>query len=140
MHDDDAELHRVDPGGPRTHRDRLPDDRRDQQERAVWFAAAQANIPQVPWNVDDAAAGYASLHYFVEPQPHGIMLDRSLVRASDYDGTKLAVIMGLRCFADPVGCQLIAESTEAEEEQVAVLGAGVRFGQGDPFGRSVPLE
>ena len=92
------------------------------------------------WNVDGAAAGYARLHYFIEPRPHGIMLDRSLVRASDHDGTKLAVITALRYFADPVGCKLIAEGTETEEEQVAVLGAGVRFGQGDPFVRSVPLQ
>ncbi|MGO9177721.1 MAG: hypothetical protein ACLQBX_18930 [Candidatus Limnocylindrales bacterium] len=30
------------------------------------------------WNVDDAAAGYASLHYLAELRPHDIKLDRSL--------------------------------------------------------------
>ncbi|MGO9177722.1 MAG: hypothetical protein ACLQBX_18935 [Candidatus Limnocylindrales bacterium] len=50
------------------------------------------------------------------------------------------MITGLRYFADPAGCQLIAEGNKTEDERVAVLRAGVRFGQGDLLGRSVPLE
>ncbi len=62
------------------------------------------------------------------------------MRASDHDGTKLAVITGLRHFADPAGRQLIAEGNETEGERVAVLGAGVRFGQGDLLAQSLPPE
>ena len=101
---------------------------------AVLRAVARLG-PTVSLSVDDAGAGFASLHHVVELAPRFLKLDISLVRGVDRDATRQAMIAGLTQFAGRVGCQVIAEGVEEQAELLMLRELGVPLGQGYLFGR-----
>ncbi len=113
---------------------------RDQIDDYPGLRAAVMSFPGIRWSIDDAGAGFASLRHCVELQPDEIKLDRSLVSGADRDPARLAAIMGFHRFAAELGARLVAEGIETDAERSALLGIGVRFGQGYLFGRAASVE
>ena len=90
--------------------------------------------------VDDAGAGYAGLHHILELQPQYVKLDISLVRNVDSDPARQAMVTGMAHFAEGVGCALIAEGIETENELTALKLLNVEYGQGFYLAKPAPIE
>jgi EAL domain-containing protein (putative c-di-GMP-specific phosphodiesterase class I) len=90
--------------------------------------------------VDDAGAGYAGLHHILELQPQYVKLDISLVRNVDSDPARQAMVTGMAHFAESVGCALIAEGIETENELTALRLLNIEYGQGYYLARPAPIE
>jgi EAL domain-containing protein (putative c-di-GMP-specific phosphodiesterase class I) len=88
--------------------------------------------------VDDAGAGYASLHHIVELRPQFVKLDRSLVANLDGDETKLAVIESLATFSARIDAWMVAEGVERAEEVEALQRLRVPLAQGFWLGMPAP--
>jgi diguanylate cyclase (GGDEF)-like protein len=80
--------------------------------------------------IDDLGAGYASLNALVHLRPDVLKLDRGLVAGLAADPIRLNLVRALADFARRSGMQLIAEGIETEADLIALLRAGVTFGQG----------
>ena len=91
-------------------------------------------------SVDDAGAGFASLHHILELAPEFVKLDRSWVKDVDQDPARQSLIAGLQHFADTTGSQLIAEGVERPEERAQLESLGVRLAQGYLLGRPAPVS
>jgi len=90
--------------------------------------------------VDDAGAGYAGLHHILQLQPQYVKLDISLVRNVDSDPARQAMVTGMAHFAESVGCALIAEGIETENELTALRLLNIEYGQGYYLARPAPIE
>jgi EAL domain-containing protein (putative c-di-GMP-specific phosphodiesterase class I) len=88
--------------------------------------------------VDDAGAGYASLHHIVALRPQFVKLDRSLVADLDRDPTKLAVIEALATFSSRIDSWMVAEGVERAEEVEALQRLRVPLAQGFWLGMPAP--
>lgn len=80
--------------------------------------------------VDDAGAGYSSLHTIAELRPDFVKIDRSLVRTLQDNGPRRALLSTLARFAAQVGAAVIAEGCETRDELSAVIECGATYGQG----------
>lgn len=89
--------------------------------------------------VDDAGAGFASLHHILRIQPDIIKLDIALVRGIDRDPIKRALASSLVSFAGDIGATLIAEGVETPNERRALTELDVPWGQGYLIARPGPL-
>ena len=98
-------------------------------------SAAAALGPPVMLAVDDAGAGFASLHHVIELRPAFVKLDRSLIKGIDADPGRQALVVGMLHFARQVGCRLIAEGVETPAELEALRATGIRLVQGYLLGR-----
>jgi EAL domain-containing protein (putative c-di-GMP-specific phosphodiesterase class I) len=90
--------------------------------------------------VDDAGAGYAGLHHILELRPQWVKLDISLVRNIDTDPARQAMVTGMTRFAESVGCDLIAEGIETENELTVLKLLKVGFGQGYYLARPESID
>src|SRR3954449_963373 len=88
--------------------------------------------------VDDAGAGYASLHHIVALRPQFVKLDRSLVADLDRDEAKLAVIEALVTFSSRIDAWVVAEGIERAEEMAALQRLRVPLAQGYWLGMPAP--
>jgi EAL domain-containing protein (putative c-di-GMP-specific phosphodiesterase class I) len=88
--------------------------------------------------VDDAGAGYASLHHIVALRPQFVKLDRSLVSGLDSDEAKLAVIESLGTFSSRIDAWMVAEGVERPEEIAALQRLRVPLAQGFWLGMPEP--
>jgi EAL domain-containing protein (putative c-di-GMP-specific phosphodiesterase class I) len=89
--------------------------------------------------VDDAGAGYAGLHHILELRPQYVKLDISLVRNIDSDPARQAMVTGMARFAESVGCALIAEGIETENELTTLRLLKVEYGQGYFLAKPAPI-
>lgn len=80
--------------------------------------------------VDDAGAGTSGLNRMMAIRPQWIKLDRQLVSGIDKDNFKQNLVRFFIHFARMSGVQVIAEGIEHGEELAALIGLGVRYGQG----------
>lgn len=80
--------------------------------------------------IDDVGAGASGLNRVMMLRPHWLKLDRALVQDIDRDPYKLNLIRFLMHFANLSGVSVIAEGIERRDELSAVIGMGVRYGQG----------
>jgi EAL domain-containing protein (putative c-di-GMP-specific phosphodiesterase class I) len=92
----------------------------------------------VRFAVDDTGAGFASMRHILELAPSHVKLDRALITRIDTDPARQALVTGLVHFAEAIAAVLIAEGVESPAERDALLGLGVRFGQGYLLGRPAP--
>jgi PAS domain S-box-containing protein len=90
-------------------------------------------------SVDDAGAGFASLHHVLELDPDIVKLDIGLIRGIDADPARQALAAGLCHFAQRTGTTLIAEGVETQGEAETVRDLGVELAQGFLFGRPEPF-
>ncbi len=100
------------------------------EDYARLMAALNQVRPHAMLAVDDAGAGYAGLRHILELRPEFVKLDISLVRNIDSDPARQAMVAGMCRFAESVGCALIAEGIETENELAALKLLKVGFGQG----------
>lgn len=85
--------------------------------------------------VDDTGAGYASLNMIAEIMPNFIKIDRSIIQNIDKHDVKNSVLQSLVLLAKNIGCEVVAEGIETEEEANVLLEHNVDFGQGFFFSR-----
>jgi EAL domain-containing protein (putative c-di-GMP-specific phosphodiesterase class I) len=104
------------------------------------MAALDQVRPYAMLAVDDAGAGYAGLRHILELRPQYVKLDISLVRNIDNDPARQAMVTGMAHFAETVGCALIAEGIETENELTAVRLLNIGYGQGYFLARPAPVE
>jgi EAL domain-containing protein (putative c-di-GMP-specific phosphodiesterase class I) len=90
--------------------------------------------------VDDAGAGIANFRHLVDLRPNLVKIDASLIRGSNADVSRQALIVGLVHFADVSGAQVLAEGLETDAEQATVQRLGVTLGQGFLLGRPAVVE
>lgn len=104
------------------------------------LAALDHVRPHAALAVDDAGAGYAGLHHILELRPQWVKLDISLVRNIDSDPARQAMVTGMTRFAESVGCALIAEGIETENELTTLKLLNVGFGQGYYLARPETID
>ncbi len=85
--------------------------------------------------VDDAGAGFSSLQVIAEVRPEFIKIDSSLVRDIHTNRVRQALLETFVIFAQKIGCSIIAEGIETEEELTTLYSIGVHYGQGYYLGR-----
>jgi EAL domain-containing protein (putative c-di-GMP-specific phosphodiesterase class I) len=86
-------------------------------------------------SVDDAGAGYASLHHIVELKPDFIKIDRSLVYGlADDHALRVAVSAFVR-LAQDLGATVIAEGVEGLRDLATLSDLGVNAAQGYLLGK-----
>lgn len=89
--------------------------------------------------IDDAGAGYSSLHHILALRPDKIKLDMSLTRTVDVDAARRALTTALVFFSRETDCVIIAEGIETESELETLRLLGVPYGQGYLMGKPAPL-
>ncbi|AEG59043.1 EAL domain-containing protein [Desulforamulus ruminis] len=80
--------------------------------------------------VDDAGAGFSSLQAIAEVKPEYIKIDSSLVRNIHSNRVKQALLETFVTFAQKIGCYIIAEGIETDQELTTLRTLGVHYGQG----------
>lgn len=85
--------------------------------------------------VDDLGAGYSNLKYIADLSPEVVKLDRGLIAGLGKDARLRKLVSSIVRLCGDLGAQVVAEGIETAEEVLAVLDAGVRFGQGYYFAR-----
>jgi len=88
--------------------------------------------------VDDAGAGYSSLHHILQLRPELIKLDMSLSRGIDRDPARRALAAALVRFAREIGSKLVAEGVETTRELRTLRDLGVEIVQGHLMARPAP--
>ena len=88
--------------------------------------------------IDDAGAGYASLHHILEIEPDIIKLDLSLVRRVDCMPKTRALARALTLFGTEIGATMLGEGVETASELQALEELGVTCAQGYLIGRPMP--
>ena len=86
-------------------------------------------------SVDDAGAGYASLHHIVELRPDFIKIDRSLVHGLADDHALRVVVSAFVRLSLDLGATVIAEGVERSRDLTALCDLGVDAAQGYLLGR-----
>lgn len=80
--------------------------------------------------IDDAGAGYASLHHVVELAPDLIKIDRSLIGGIAGDPARRSVVRAFASLAADLGAGLVAEGLETRDDLAAIRDLGVGAAQG----------
>ena len=88
--------------------------------------------------IDDVGTGYSSLQTITEVQPDFIKIDLSLIKNIHRSLIKQELVHSLLQIGGRIGCQVIAEGIEIEDEYRALRRCGVRYGQGYFFARPAP--
>ncbi len=98
----------------------------------VAFREALASLRQlnVKLAIDDVGAGFSSLQHILELDPDIIKLDISLVRNIHKDRIRHALARSLSVFASEIGCSIVAEGVEKQEELRCLKRLGVHRAQG----------
>lgn len=90
--------------------------------------------------IDDAGAGYASLHHILALRPEKIKLDMSLTRTVDVDAARRALTSALVFFSRETDSTIIAEGVETQPELDTLRQLGVPYGQGYFIGKPAQLD
>ncbi|MGE4272222.1 MAG: GGDEF domain-containing protein [Desulfitobacterium sp.] len=80
--------------------------------------------------LDDVGAGYSSLQSIAELHPDFLKIDRSLIQGINENPTKWALLETFVTFAHRIGCRILAEGVETQEELQTVIQLGVDYAQG----------
>ncbi|MHB1653314.1 MAG: EAL domain-containing protein [Desulfitobacteriaceae bacterium] len=80
--------------------------------------------------LDDVGAGYSSLQSIAELHPEFLKIDRSLISGVNADPIKWAMLETFVTFSKRIGCRVLAEGVETEEEMRTVVQLGVDYVQG----------
>lgn len=80
--------------------------------------------------VDDAGAGYSSLHAIAELRPDFVKIDRTIIKNIESDGARRALLASLVQFTRQIGTSLLAEGAETWDELATIIDLGVPYAQG----------
>jgi len=92
--------------------------------------------------IDDLGAGYAGLRLWSELRPAYVKIDHHFIESISTDAVKREFVRSIREMATRLGCKVVAEGIESEDDYLTVQGLGVRLHQGYHLGRplSSPLR
>jgi EAL domain-containing protein (putative c-di-GMP-specific phosphodiesterase class I) len=90
--------------------------------------------------IDDLGAGYSGLETLVNLGASYLKIDMGLVRDVHQKRISQQVVRAIADMGTGVGATVIAEGIQTIEEADALLGLGVRFGQGYLFGRPIDAQ
>jgi len=85
--------------------------------------------------LDDLLAGWSNLKLLADFRPDFVKLDLALVEGIDLDPRRHAVVRGLKQACDDLGCEIIAEGVERDEESLCLSNLGIFLQQGYLFAR-----
>jgi EAL domain-containing protein (putative c-di-GMP-specific phosphodiesterase class I) len=85
--------------------------------------------------LDDLGAGYAGLSSFAQLDPDVVKLDMSLVRGSDTEPTKQAILSTFVNLCRDLNMMVVAEGIETVQERDTLASLGCTIFQGYLFGR-----
>ncbi len=88
--------------------------------------------------IDDLGAGYSGLRHWAELRPDYVKIDRHFVQGADRDDNKRAFVRSIIEMARSLGCRVVAEGIETQEEYRGLWSMGLEFGQGYYFSRPSP--
>ena len=88
--------------------------------------------------IDDLGAGYAGLRLWSELRPAYVKIDHHFTENIGGDAVKREFVRSIRDMAVRLGCKVVAEGIETEEDYQAVQSLGVRLHQGYHLGRPLP--
>ncbi|MGE4319805.1 MAG: EAL domain-containing protein [Deferribacterales bacterium] len=91
-------------------------------------------------SIDDFGTGYSSLSYLREIKVDFIKVDRSFVKEIQHGAIKANLIPNIAAIADSLGCQVIAEGIEFQEQIDYLSSFNVVYGQGYLFSRPCPAK
>lgn len=80
--------------------------------------------------VDDLGAGYSNLKYIADLAPEIVKLDRDLVKGLTRDSRPHKLVTAIVGLCADLGARVVAEGIETTDELIAVIEAGVHYGQG----------
>jgi EAL domain-containing protein (putative c-di-GMP-specific phosphodiesterase class I) len=85
--------------------------------------------------IDDAGAGYASLHHIAQLHPDVIKIDRSLIAGVAEDPARRSIVTGFCALALDLDATLVAEGVELDRDLDVLRDLGVHAAQGYLLGR-----
>jgi diguanylate cyclase (GGDEF)-like protein len=88
--------------------------------------------------IDDFGAGHSSLGRLADLPVSVLKIDRALLRGVPERATAVAVLRAAVQLGGAVGCDVVAEGVETEEQREHLRGAGVHLGQGFLMARPMP--
>lgn len=89
--------------------------------------------------IDDAGAGFASLHHIVELRPDVIKVDKSLIQGMAADSSRRSAVRAFVSLAEDLGAATVAEGIETPPDLDAARALGITCAQGYLIGRPAPL-
>lgn len=89
--------------------------------------------------IDDAGAGFASLHHIVELRPDIIKVDKSLIQGMAVDTSRRSAVRAFVALAEDLGAATVAEGVETPPDLDAARSMGITCAQGYLIGRPAPL-
>lgn len=92
--------------------------------------------------IDDLGAGYAGLRLWSELRPSYVKIDHHFIESISTDAVKREFVRSIREMAGRLGCRVVAEGIETEDDYLTVQELGVRLHQGYHLGRplATPLR
>lgn len=88
--------------------------------------------------VDDLGTGYSGLKLWSELKPEYVKIDRHFVSKIDRDAVKREFVRAICNISNVMGCKIIAEGIERQEEAEVLLELGITYGQGFYLGYPSP--
>ncbi|MFY0676575.1 MAG: GGDEF domain-containing protein [Neptuniibacter sp.] len=88
--------------------------------------------------VDDLGTGYSGLKLWSELKPEYVKIDRHFVAKIDREPVKREFVRAICNISNVMGCKVIAEGIERQEEAEVLLELGITYGQGFYLGYPSP--
>lgn len=85
--------------------------------------------------IDDLGAGYSSLRVWSEFSPEFVKIDRHFIKGIDHDPIKYQFVRSIQEISRSLGCKVIAEGIETEEELKSIRTLGITHAQGFLLGK-----
>lgn len=86
--------------------------------------------------LDDLGAGYAGLRVWSQLRPAFVKVDRHFVADCDQDPAKREFLRSIKGISNYLGCEVVAEGIEREQEASIIQALGIDYAQG--FGLARP--
>jgi diguanylate cyclase (GGDEF)-like protein len=90
--------------------------------------------------LDDFGTGYSSLSYLKRLSVNTIKIDRSFIRDIPQDKNDCSLVETIITIGAQMGCEVIAEGVETEEQKNWLIEHNCRFMQGYLFAKPAPLN
>lgn len=88
--------------------------------------------------LDDLGAGYAGLRVWSQLRPAFVKVDRHFVSDCDQDAAKREFLRSIKGISNYLGCEVVAEGIEREQEAGVIRTLGIDYAQG--FGLARPTD
>lgn len=89
--------------------------------------------------IDDFGTGYSNLGQLRQFTCHTLKIDRSFVSEMEDGSIRSSLIPHVVDIAKNINVNIVAEGIENDKQRVALMQAGIQFGQGYYFGKPMPL-